>query len=220
MVVNRRHFFIHCAKYEITSNIVLLDRVIGSYYGAYPVQLSLDITIKYRELPVRLAWLPNHRLIDQGNFKRLIRVVVLAAFFSQPAQFFTQAQAGEPSGAASSQSPAVVLQLLDPSASQSERDDDFRSDFRRWADILVGDYKIFLPLIAMFVVIGAAGLVFDIRRRRPHPKVRHPAGMSFEPDWRRAARGAVVTRMAMPRNLPGNADHRRSEGGRFPRSRS
>jgi hypothetical protein len=189
---------------------------------------------------VHLAWLPNRKSPCPARFRQLLHAGFLAALFSQLAPLPAQAAVGnsvrsqaasgvlqalakEPqiSSQPASSQPSTRLQLLDYPATQ-DRDDDLLSDFRRWADILVGDYETFLPLIAMFVCIGVAALTFDIRRRRPPNKARSPTGLSLEASHQRAARDTTLTRMAMPRNLtsmPRNADRSRSEAGPLPPSR-
>ena len=96
--------------------------------------------------------------------------------------------------------PRAVLQLLDPSSTAAEPDDGLFSGFQRWADILVGDYQTFLPMIAIFVTIGATALIFDIRRRRLLTRTRYQAGSRDPVRWR-GERHTGLPRAMTPRNV-------------------
>ncbi len=116
-------------------------------------------------------------------------VPALAASPAAPASPSGPSPSGPPSsgplGAASPElSPAhepmrlsgVGLQLLDPKALAGDTEDGFLEDFRRWAEIFLGEYQTFLPLIAMFAAIGAMALAYSIRRHlrmaRPSPQAQ------------------------------------------------
>jgi hypothetical protein len=165
---------------------------------------------------VHSAWAPIQGILLSVYCRRVFRIACVSVLLGQtvwaPAHSANPVQAystipdatsdatAHPPGATQASGPG--LQLLDPAAT-SESEDGFMSDFRRWADILVGDYQTFLPMIVMFATIGAVALVFAIRRRRLSPKGRFRADPR-DIVRRRTARGGAQTRTTTNQRNPPN----------------
>ena len=94
----------------------------------------------------------------------------------------------------------VGLQLLEPDPTTGDTEQGFGADIRRWADIFVFEYRTFLPLIALFVAIGAMALACVVRRRLPMVKGGFRAGASPARDRPLSNRGMHFHRMTVQRS--------------------
>jgi hypothetical protein len=153
-------------------------------------------------------------LRHRTRLEQVLRLGCLAIVLCQPALFAAHAGAitetlMSPAGVASNPAPSeshqtdplqsrAVLKLLDPAAI-AEPEDGLFSGFQRWADILVGDYETFLPMIAIFITIGATALIVDIRRRRL-TGTRYQAGLR-DPVRLRGLRNVGQPRAMTPSNV-------------------
>lgn len=105
--------------------------------------------------------------------------------------------------AAAAPAAAVGLQLLDPAAAAGDADEGFFADIERWTRIFLVEYQTFLPLIAMFVAVGAIALAYDVRRRLPMARGGLQTGVSRPQDRLPANRGATLARTAILRTPNG-----------------
>jgi hypothetical protein len=94
----------------------------------------------------------------------------------------------------------VGLRRLYPEVATQGTQGRFLADIRRWTMMLYGKYQVFLPLAAMFIVMGLGALVYILRQRRPVARGRFHTGLSRQQSWL-AADGGVTLAMSVARNI-------------------